>query len=32
MHTYHRLAVEADNEQEAKAIALDFAEKQEWSD
>jgi hypothetical protein len=32
MHTYHRLAVEADNEQDAKSIALEFAEKQEWSD
>lgn len=32
MHTYHRLAVVADSEDEAKHIALDFAEKQEWSD
>ena len=32
MHTYHRLAVEADNEQEAKYTALHFAEEQGWSD
>lgn len=32
MHTYHRLAVEADNEDDAKHIALDFAEAQGWSD
>ena len=32
MHTYHRLAVEADNEQEAKGTALQFAEEQGWSD
>jgi len=32
MHTYHRLAVVADNEEEAKYTALHFAEEQEWSD
>jgi hypothetical protein len=32
MHTYHRLAVVADNADEAKAIALNFAEDQQWSD
>lgn len=32
MHVYHRLAVEADNEDDAKHIALDFAEAQGWSD
>ena len=32
MHTYHRLAVVADNEQEAKGTALQFAEEQGWSD
>ena len=32
MHTYHRLAVQADSAEEAKAIALNFAEDQEWSD
>lgn len=32
MHTYHRLAVEADNEDEAKQLALHFAEEQGWSD
>ena len=32
MHTYHRLAVEADNEEEAKYTALHFAEEQGWSD
>lgn len=32
MHIYHRLAVEADNEEEAKNTALHFAEEQGWSD
>ena len=32
MHTYHRLAVVAEDEQDAKNIALQFAESQEWSD
>jgi len=32
MHTYHRLAVVAEDADEAKAIALNFAEQQEWSD
>jgi len=32
MHTYHRLAVVADNEDEAKSTALQFAEEQGWSD
>ncbi len=32
MHTYHRLAVVADNEDEAKYTALHFAEEQGWSD
>ena len=32
MHTYHRLAVQAEDEQDAKNIALQFAESQEWSD
>ena len=32
MHTYHRLAVEAIDEDDAKGRALQFAENQEWSD
>jgi hypothetical protein len=32
MHTYHRLAVEAFDEVDAKGRALQFAESQEWSD
>ena len=32
MHTYHRLAVEAFDEEDAKGRALQFAENQEWSD
>lgn len=32
MHVYHRLAVIADNEEEAKNTALQFAEEQGWSD
>jgi hypothetical protein len=32
MHTYHRLAVEAIDEDDAKGKALQFAEQQEWSD
>ena len=32
MHTYHRLAVEAMDEDDAKGRALQFAENQEWSD
>ena len=32
MHVYHRLAVVADNEEEAKNTAVHFAEEQGWSD
>ena len=32
MHTYHRIAVEAFDEEDAKGRALQFAESQEWSD
>ena len=32
MHTYHRLAIEAIDEDDAKGKALQFAEQQEWSD
>ena len=32
MHTYHRIAVEAFDEEDAKGRALQFAENQEWSD
>ena len=32
MHTYHRIAVEAMDEEDAKGRALQFAENQAWSD
>lgn len=32
MHTYHRIAVQAIDEEDAKGIALAFADEQDWSD
>jgi hypothetical protein len=32
MHSYHRIAVEADNPEEAVALAQEFSNQQAWSD
>ena len=32
MHTYHRIAVQAMDKEDAESRALTFAESQEWSD